>query len=357
MPLSAVDAFAPALENTKLQLLRPFRAGQWAKLALVGFLAGELNSGGGCNSGFHIPRHTSDKFLAYPLPTLNPAVYAALIATLIVSGALLWLLLIYVNSMMRFVLFDSVVQKECHIRRSWSGHLRSGWRYFLWQLGFALAAISAFAILIGVPAAIAMLLGWLQDPHHHMVPLILGGIVLFFAFLAFLLAFLIVHVLTKDFVIPQMALEDIGAMEGWSRLWPMLKSEKGGYAGYIGMKVVLAIVAGVLVGIVAFVVILLMLIPVGGFGAIAILAGKTAGLTWNLYTITVAAVVGCVLVLALLYVLSLISVPAIVFFPAYSIYFFAARYPRLQALLHSAAQIPPVIPSPPIQTNLPEFGE
>jgi hypothetical protein len=76
-----------------------------------------------------------------------------------------------------------------------------------------------------------MLFGWLQDPHQHMVPLILGGIVLFFAFLAFLLIFLIVHVLTKDFVIPQMALEDIGAMEGWSRLWPMLKSEKGGYAG------------------------------------------------------------------------------------------------------------------------------
>jgi hypothetical protein len=122
------------------------------------------------------------------------------------------------------------------------------------------------------------------------------------------------------------------------------------------MKVVMTIVAGVLVGIVAFVIILLMLIPVGGFGAIAILVGKTAGLTWNLYTITVAAVVGCVLVLALLYVFSLISVPAIVFFPAYSIYFFAARYPRLQALLNSAAQIPPAIPPPPIQTNLPEFG-
>lgn len=262
----------------------------------------------------------------------------------------------YVNSMMRFVLFDSVVQKECHIRRSWSGHLRPGWRYFLWQLGLVLAAVSAFAILIGVPAAVAMLLGWLQDPHQHMVPLILGGIVLFFAFLAFLLIFLIVHVLTKDFVIPQMALEHIGAVEGWSRVWPMLKSEKGSYAGYIGMKVVMAIVAGVLVGIVAFVVILLMLIPVGGFGAIAILVGKTAGLTWNLYTITIAAAVGCVLVLALLYVLSLISVPAIVFFPAYSIYFFAARYPRLQALLYPAAQIPPAIPPPPIQTNLPEFG-
>lgn len=356
MPLSAVDAFSPAFQHTKQQLLKPFRAGQWAKLALVGFLAGELNSGGGCNSGVHVPRHTSDKFLAYPLPTLNPAVYAALIAVLIVAGVLFWLLFVYVNSMMRFVLFDSVVQRECHIRRYWSSRLLPGWRYFLWQLGFALVAIVAFTTLIGIPAGIAMVLGWLQDPHHHMAPLILGGIALFFTFLGLLLIFLIVHVLTKDFVIPQMALEDIGAMEGWSRLWPMLKSEKGGYAGYIGMKVVMAIGAGVLVGIVALIVIVLMLIPVGGFGAIAVLGGKAAGLTWNLYTITVAAVIGCIVVLALLYVLSLISVPATVFFPAYSIYFFATRYPRLQALLYPAAPIPPAIPPPPIPTNLPEFG-
>ena len=53
-----------------------------------------------------------------------------------------------------------------------------------------------------------------------------------------------------------------------------------------------------------------------------------AGLTWNLYTITLAAVVGAIAIFCLLYVISLISVPAVVFFPAYSIYFFASRYPR-----------------------------
>jgi len=35
----------------------------------------------------------------------------------------------------------------------------------------------------------------------------------------------------------------------------------------------------------------------------------------------------------------------VVFFPAYSIYFFASRYPALDALLHPAP--PPAMPPPP----------
>ena len=49
MPISAVDAISPAIEHTKRQLLQPFRFGQWMRLAVVGLLAGELSSGGGCN--------------------------------------------------------------------------------------------------------------------------------------------------------------------------------------------------------------------------------------------------------------------------------------------------------------------
>jgi hypothetical protein len=97
-------------------------------------------------------------------------------------------------------------------------------------------------------------------------------------------------------------------------------------------------------------VLLILLIPVGGFGVIAVMVGKTAGLTWNVYTITLAIVVGCVVLAVLLYIVSLISVPAIVFFPAYSIYFFASRYPALDALLHPPPPIaPPISPLPPPQ--------
>jgi MFS family permease len=248
---------------------------------------------------------------------------------------------------MRFILFDSVIAKQCEIRRSWARRNGPGLRYFVWQLLFLLAMLVGLTVLVGIPAALALAAGWLKDPRQHMIPLILGGMLLFFVVMSFILLSLVVHVLTKDFVVPEMALENIGAIEGWRRLLPMLKSEKGSYAGYIGMKIVMALGAAVVVGIITFIVFLILLIPVGGFGVIAVMAGKTAGLTWNLYTITLAVVVGCIVLAVLLYVMSLISVPAIVFFPAYSIYFFASRYQALDALLRPPAPIAPQVPPLP----------
>ena len=84
MPLSAVDAISPAFEHARQQLVRPFRASQWAKLGLVGLLAGEMGSGGGgCNPGsFQMPTHPNhtQRFLESALPTANPVLYASLIA-------------------------------------------------------------------------------------------------------------------------------------------------------------------------------------------------------------------------------------------------------------------------------------
>jgi hypothetical protein len=351
--ISAVDSLTPAFQHTKQQLLQPFRAGQWAKLALVGFLAGELSSGGCNTSSFQMPStHSggSQRLLDYGLPGVDPALYAGLIAILIVAGLVLGILFLYVSSVMRFVLFDSVIARKCEIRKGWGQRQGPGLRLFVWQILIMLGFFAGVIILVGIPAAFAFAVGWLKEPRDHMVPLVLGGMLLFMVFLGFLVAFAVVHVMTKDFVVPQMALENVSAMEGWRRLWPMLKSEKGGYAGYVGLKVVMSIAASIVVGIVSFIVILILLIPVGGMGAVMVLGGKAAGLQWNLYTITIAVVVGTGVLAVILYVISLISVPPMVFFPAYSIYFFASRYPALQQLLYPA----PVAPvAPPLAPPLP----
>jgi hypothetical protein len=341
LPTSAIDSIGPAFRHTKEQLLRPFRWGQWARLALVGMLAGELNSGG-CNTNFQVPTRGggSQHFLLLPsLPSGNPGLYLGLIAILLIAGLVLGLFLIYISSVFRFILFDSVLAKYCEIRRYWARRQGPGFQLFLWELVLFLVGAAGLTILVGVPAIIAFAAGWLQQPRQHMVPLILGGMILFFVFMAFIVGWLLVQVLTKDFVVPQMALEDVSALEGWRRLWPMLRGETGGYAGYIGMKAVMALGAAVVIGIVATIVILIILIPVGGVGAVVVLGGITAGLKWNVYTITLAIVLGSILLALIIYAVALVSAPAIVFFPAYSIYFFAARYPQLDRLLHPIAAI------------------
>jgi hypothetical protein len=355
VPISAVDAISPAIEHTKQQLFKPFRFGQWTSLAFVGLLAGELGSGG-CNFNLrqHFPRtNPQQHFMPVGFPNIDPAILGAVIAVLVISGLVLGTFLLYVSSMMRFVLFDSVIAKECHIRESWVRRQAPGIKYFWWKLLYLLAMIMGMVVLLGIPLGFGFAMGWLRDPSHHILPLVLGGIVLFFVFLLFIVATTVIYVLTKDFVIPQMAFENISAIEGWRRLWAMIEVEKGSYAGYIGMKIVMAIGAAIVIAIASVILLLVIGIPVGALGLAAVLTGKTAGLTWNVQTITLAVVAGCIVFALFFYLIALISVPAIVFFPAYSIYFFAGRYPALGAVMHPAPPAPVIPPSPAKPPEMP----
>jgi len=371
LPISAVDAISPALLHTKRQLFQPFRFGQWTKLAVVGLLAGELGSGA-CNRSFiqiPVPRGDSGRhFLGqagsmqnWSMPDL--AIYAGLIVALVASALVLGIILMYVSSVMRFILFDSVLAQDCRVGEGWSRRQGPGFRYFVWKLLYLLASLAFFAVVIGIPAAFAVTGGWFKEPGEHVGPLILAGILLFLLMVIFAVVAGVVFVLTKDFVVPQMALEGVGAFEGWRRLWAMMQAEKGDYAIYIVMKIVLAIVATVVIAIVTAIVAVFFVVPTVVFGAVGVLAGKSAGLTWNAGTITLAVVVGCILLFCFLYLVSLVSVPAIVFFPAYSIYFFAGRYPALSAALYPAPPVP--VPSlgtapqgqpPPLPPGLAPIG-
>jgi hypothetical protein len=339
VPISAVDAIPLAFQHTRQQLFQPFRFWQWTKLAVVGLLAGELGSGGGFHgSGFNFPHQPgASRHLTGPSwAGIDPALLVGLVAVLVIAGLVFGIILMYISSVMRFVLFDSVLVKECHIRQGWSRRQGPGWRYFLWKLAYLLVTLAILVVLVGIPLAFAFAAGWLKEPKEHVLPLVLGGIVLFLVLLILFVALAVIFVLTKDFVVPQMALEEIGVIEGWRRLWPMIKAEQGGFAGYIGMKIVMAIGAGIVVGIATLILGLFIAIPTVGLSILAILTGKSAGLTWNAYTITLAVVVGIILLAVFLYMIALISVPIIVFFPAYSIYFFAARYPALSGALYPA---------------------
>ena len=335
MPVSAADVINPAIDHTAGQLFRPFRLGQWTRLAVTGILAGELGSMGGCS--FQIPslprtNPNSQDFLAQLIPPQSVLIVVAIVI-LVLAGVALLIGLMYVSSVMRFVLFDSVVARECHIRRFWSNRRRPGFRYFVWQLLFTAAMMAVFVLIAGAGAAVVFGFGWFRNPREHLIALILCGVVFFIVFIAFVVTALVIAVLTKDFVVPQMALEDISAIEGWRRLWAMMNTEKARYAGYVGMKILLSIAGAIGVGIAAFIVILALLVPMGVVGLGAFLGGRALGLVWNAFTISAAVVAGSGALAVMLYAVVLVSVPVMVFFPAYSLYFFAPRYQPLNILM------------------------
>ena len=337
MPASSVDVVRPAFDHMVQQLFRPFRLGQWIRLAFTGLLAGELGTSGGCS--FQLPWRPSnrpDRFLAQGVAPMN-LLWVVGIAALVVLSLVLLVALVYVSSRMRFVLFDSVIARECHIARFWRSRSGPAFRYFVFQLFLLAAVVGGIAFFASIAAIIAFGTGWFRNPRQYILPVILIAAV----FLVFLAAFLIIafaiSVLTKDFVVPQMAVEEVTVTEGWNRLWSMLLAEKAGYAGYIGLKIVLTIAGVVAVGIAAFVLVLALLIPVGLVGVVAVVSARAVGIGWNVLTISVAILVGCIVVAALIFGVLLISVPSIVFFPAYSIYFLAARYPALNTVLYPPA--------------------
>jgi hypothetical protein len=328
LSISAVDVVRVAFDHTATQLFRPFRLGQWTRLAVVAFLAGELTPNG-CRSSFPSRRGgTSPAFLAQALP-FNPLTLLG-IGLLVLVFFVLAIAFLYVSSRMRFVLFDSIVGNRCHIRAYWRNRHSQALQYFFFQLFMGVIIFSGILTLIGTALFFGFGFGWFRNPRDHLLPLILGGLLLAAVFAVFVILALVISVLAKDFVVPQMALEDTGVVEGWSRLLRMMQEDKAAYAGYIGMKIVLSIGGSIALFVVILAVVLVLLIPFGGVGLAGFLIARVLGLTWNLFTLTVTILFGAVAVSAMIYAIALASVPLAVFFPAYSIYFFADRYEPLR---------------------------
>lgn len=365
MPLSAVDCVQPAIQHTRDQLFRPFRFGQWSRLALVGFLAAELHTSG-CNfNGVNIPlpqkQRPGQQFLAaartpFPFSHIDPAriaQLAGLIAAIIVIGIILFFVFLYLNSVFRFILFDSVVRKRCSISEGWSRWHRPGRRYFLWQIVLIIAEGLILGVLIGVPLAVAAAMGWFKDVQEHIGRTVFGAILLIGLLLIFALFAAAVQLLAKDFLVPIMALDDVDFADGWSRLLALIRPEPGKYVVYLLLKIVLAIAAAILFGILTLIPIFILVLP----AVLAVFAGYKAGLGWNVTTVSLAIICGTMLFAVLLYLVALISVPATVFFPAFSIYFFASRYAKLDALLNPPAPPPVIEPPPPEPPPLPPTPE
>lgn len=355
MPVSAVDCVQPALQHTREQLFRPFSFGQWSRLALVGFLAAELHVGG-CNFGntgnWRVPHKNQNEFLQSSLPhgwpPFNPAhipehlaQYLGLIVVGVFAIVVLAFVFLYISSVFRFILFDSVLRRHCSIGEGWHKWRRAGGRFFLWQIVFQITACLFLAVLIGVPLALAFAAGWMTDPRQHIAPLVVAAILLLGLLFVFVVTAVAVQFLAKDFLVPIMALEELDFADGWHRLLAIIRPEKGRFTVYLLLKLVLAIAAGILFTILAIAPALLVVIP----AVVAVVAGRAAGLGWSVTTISLAIIFGTLLLLFLIYMIALVCVPATVFFPAYAIHFLASRYPNLDALLHPA---PPLTASPPV---------
>ncbi len=349
-PLSAIDCITPAIERTKKQLFAPFRLKRWLRLALVCLTTGEFAGGGGGGGGNFsslIPRHKHDSDSSAFLPDFD---WGTLLHWLpwIIAGIfllfVLFLLFLYVASVFRFVLFDSVLRDRCELKGSWGRWERHGRSYFFWSIGFMFVSSLALGILIGLPILVAWQLGLFHHPDEHIAALVMGGIGLFLLFIAYCIVSAVIGLFAKDFCVPIMALDEVGVIDAWQRLLPIVAAEKWKFTVYVLMKIVLAIATAILAGIITLVVILVSLIPLGIGGVALYFVGKALGLIWDWKTMCLLAALGGILLMIFLYILAIISTPFMVFFQSYVIHFIGARYRPLGDIVYPPPPEPPPVP-------------
>jgi hypothetical protein len=347
-PLSAVDCIGPAFTQTKQQLFAPFRWGRWARLALVCLLTGEFAGGGGGgpsgNFNFPVSHGKGGKHLL-AIPNIDWGKILPWLPWILVGVVLLFLLIllwVYVASVFRFVLFDSVLYDRCELKGSWARWEPCGRSYFYWCLAFSVICWIVSSLLIGVPLLLAWRAGLFHHPGEHLLALILGGAALLFILIAFFILCAIAALFAKDFCVPIMAMEKLGVLDAWRRLLPMLAAEKMAFAGYVLMKIVLAIGCAIIFGIITFLTLIILLIPLGIAGVILFFGGKAIGLTLNVATISILVVLGGIVLAGILYLIALISTPPMVFFQSYVLHFMGSRYPALGTVV-----FPPAPETPP----------
>jgi MFS family permease len=357
LPKSAVDVIGPAFEHTRKQLFEPFRLGQWARLALLALATGEMSTGNGCNSGVtalsslpsRLP-HPSQNFVdpgdVWSRLGLDPAVLVTMVVVIVVGFVVLGLVWLYVSSVSRFLLFQSVLRKDCELGECWGRWQEQGLHYFAWQLVLSFVGMGVAAILF-VPLLLPVLVALIKNHEAPGLGLVVALLPMIFVFTLFGLLMALIGLLTKDFVVPIMAIDRVGVVEGWRHLLRMMKAQKTSYAGYVGMKIVLAVGASFVMPILWMTAVAIALILVGIPVVMVVLLARAGGLSWNAGTITLAIVVGTFLLGGLLYVIALVCVPVAVFFAAYAMYFFAERYPALHALLYPPPSVPPPVPPLP----------
>src|SRR5262249_44476496 len=250
--LSAIDACAPAFSRVGSMLFSPFRLGAWLKMGFIGMLGGGLATANG-NLGFRFsmpPVRVHEGSPRDPLAEIHDAIrsihladYFHLIVVAVICFVVIALVFLYLFCRFRFVLFDSVISGRPAVGPGWRQFGSQANRYFGFWLAFRLVNWAVLLLIIGVPLWHAYQSGVFSgDNSIYALFELLASIAL--GVIAVSIACAIVSTLMKDFIMPIMALDNFTLGDAWSALWRVIASEPGAWAGYLGMKLVLAICAG-----------------------------------------------------------------------------------------------------------------
>ena len=147
-PISAAGAISWALDDTLRLLFQPFDVWRWTKLSLLCLFLG----GGTPTAAFQWSLSALPSDFRLPVLVVRARQFIeqhpSLIFLVVALTLALGVCFLYLRSVFRFVLVDSLVKKEVAPGRAWSTLWSLGESYFWWLLGTLAGLATAFTLII-----------------------------------------------------------------------------------------------------------------------------------------------------------------------------------------------------------------
>lgn len=337
MPMNVSGAITPAIEHTSRLLFKPFVLKKWLALGLVSILA-QMGAGSG-NANF--PSDDSGAFSDFGR---NAGLWIAEnLALIVIAGVLLLsiaLLLSWLSSVFKFVYLNQITSEPLAIKEPFHRLTGLGTSFFLWQLAFSIIVVTVLGVLVGLPiAAVIMMKLDTAATVVIVVWCILVG-------LAGVIAAAVTDVFARDFVLTTMYVRNVGVLEAWRTVIPILKANAGQSALYIGMLIVVGIIVGIGSALAAMIALIAFLIPGGVLALIGWGIYALSDNHWSAAMTAYTVVVGIPLLLAFAYAVSCVTQPFVVFRRTYALVVLGQADSTLAALPLPPAGGPQPTPEP-----------
>ncbi len=341
-PISAVDAITPAVQRTRSFLFQPFRLSTYLKLSLVAV----ITEGCGANFNFttpSFPTSSRSHFTAAPFH-FTPAIITALTLAGI-ACFLIAFLVFYLVTRLRFAYFHCLVHNTRQIRPGWHLYRNPANRFFWLNV-----VVSIFLLLFAILLALPFLAGFWKNFHltpHGSQPNPGVVLTLFLTAIPVILLFALVafstQVILRDFMLPHYALENATAGQAWQAAWARIRAEKMPFFIYALLRFILPIAAAITLFI-GLIIPALIIALVGIFLGIGIHSAIIAAGAAKLTALLVDILIGLIAFLILAILAIAVGGPLSTAIRQYALVFYGARYTPLGNLLYPPPPEPAILP-------------
>ncbi|RQD84676.1 MAG: hypothetical protein D5R96_00715 [Methanocalculus sp. MSAO_Arc2] len=293
-----------AIQSTK-DLLWPFQAGIWIRLAIISFFLG-------WGGGFPQPTWSSDgDFYGEVFSGLQAPAFpdnVGLILAVILGIGILALAYILIGSILQFVFVDCIATKNVSLSQTFRPRMGKGFRLFLFQIGITIL----FLLLIAAVFLPFILASGGLTGFPNVFPRASLLLVMIPLFLIFAVIIALIQLITIDFVVPVMIKKDCGVIEGWRSIVAAISNDVMQTVIYVIVRFLAALGAGIVMIILTLLLLAIIAIPF-------VLVG------FFIYTFAVLSTIFLIILLGIPYLIIaisaalMVSVPFITFFRTYSL--------------------------------------